>query len=343
MDLKQSLQAILFASAKRLTTHKLAILTRKPEDKVDEALVELEKEINSGSQPMKLVHEGDTWRLSVKEQFLPVVRKIVKKTELPKSILETLAVVAYKAPVLQSEVIKIRTNKAYDHLNYLEENGYVGREKKGRTKLIKLTQKFFDYFDIDEQKLKNKFSIVKEMEKKINEQERNPESTKPQIYESTRIETYDNPITSGVTIEKETLNGLPVYESEHIEKTFNMGEPPTKEELEEYLNKKVEAGKADEKPITAKEIIKLEHEIEKNEKEKPSKFSLGEIDKAAEEHAKQLSPKKFETKGLFSEKKPEKFEEKVDKRVAEIIGEKPDNNEENNKRNGLEKTDGKKE
>ena len=86
--------------------------------------------------------------------------------------METLAVIAWKYPVLQSEVTKIRTNKAYEHLRELEEMGYITREKKGRTRQIKLTQKFFDYFDIvEKEKLKEKFKGIadKQEEKLANE------------------------------------------------------------------------------------------------------------------------------------------------------------------------------
>ena len=79
------------------------------------------------------------------------------ETELPKAVLETVAVIAWKAPVLQSEIIKIRNNKAYDHIKELVESGFIAKEKSSRSYKIKLTQKFFDYFDIDSvKKLKQK-------------------------------------------------------------------------------------------------------------------------------------------------------------------------------------------
>lgn len=250
MDLKRSLEAILFASAQRLTTHKLAILTRKPEEEVEKALEELQKEIEEGDRPAKLIRENDTWRLSVKEQFLPVVRKIVTKTEMPKSVLETLAVVAYKAPVLQSKVIKIRTNKAYDHLNRLEEAGFITREKHGRTKMIRLGQKFYEYFDIDPERLKGKFKNAEDIEKAIERKEEEVmRSGKGPIEEYESIETYEqgDEWTSGVKVYKETMGELDVYES--------IPEIPKEEMLEEI-----------------KEAVREAREIEKEaEEKKPEK------------------------------------------------------------------------
>ena len=63
--------------------------------------------------------------------------------------METLSVIAWKNPALQSDIIKIRTNKAYKHIGELEEAGFIESIKHGRTKLLKLTKKFYDYFDLE--------------------------------------------------------------------------------------------------------------------------------------------------------------------------------------------------
>ncbi|RLE44488.1 SMC-Scp complex subunit ScpB, partial [Candidatus Woesearchaeota archaeon] len=157
-DLKKTIRAVLFASAQKLELEKIAKICKTSEEEALKELEDWKKELDKTNDPMKLIQEGNTWRLTIREKFIPAVRKIVKKTEIPKSILETLSVVAYKAPVLQSEVIKIRTNKAYDHLTYLEKTGFLTREKHGRTKMLKLTPKFYEYFDISPEKLKAKMN-----------------------------------------------------------------------------------------------------------------------------------------------------------------------------------------
>ena len=63
-------------------------------------------------------------------------------------LMETLAVIAWKYPVLQADVVKIRHNKAYDHLKQLDELGFITRMRFGRTNKITLTSKFFEYFDL---------------------------------------------------------------------------------------------------------------------------------------------------------------------------------------------------
>ena len=85
-----------------------------------------------------------------------LTERLLSDAELDKPTQETLAIIAYRQPSIQSDVIKYRGNKAYDHIKKLKEEGFLFSERFGRTKLLKLSQKFFDYFDVVEDKLKEK-------------------------------------------------------------------------------------------------------------------------------------------------------------------------------------------
>ena len=93
--------------------------------------------------------------------------QLLKDTELDKQTQETLALIAFKQPVLQSLIIKMRGNKAYEHIAKLLQLEFISSEKSGRTRLIKITQKFYEYFDIIDKELKEKFSQFKEKEDEI--------------------------------------------------------------------------------------------------------------------------------------------------------------------------------
>ncbi|MBD3309948.1 hypothetical protein GF351_01880, partial [Candidatus Woesearchaeota archaeon] len=137
--LKNEVEALLFSSGRKMTVEELAKLCRTRNlERVKEALEELKKEYSAEDKSIMMVQEDDAYKLTVKERYMPVVHKVITQTELRKSIIETLATVAFKAPVKQSEIVKIRSNKAYDHLKELEEGGFITREKCGRTKMIRL-------------------------------------------------------------------------------------------------------------------------------------------------------------------------------------------------------------
>ncbi|MBI2130733.1 SMC-Scp complex subunit ScpB, partial [Candidatus Woesearchaeota archaeon] len=170
-DIKKKVEAVLFSAGKRLSVDELARLCRAKPLEVLENLEQLRKEYDEKQSSLVIVNDDSHWKFSVREQFVSVVRKVVAETELTKSVLETLAVIAYRYPILQSDLIKIRTNKAYDHLIELEKSGYISRKKKGRTNLLMLTDKFFGYFDLAPDKLKEKFRDFDSIARAIEERE----------------------------------------------------------------------------------------------------------------------------------------------------------------------------
>src|SRR3989338_973094 len=159
-ELKNKVEAVLFSSGKKMSVEEIARLCRTTAVTIIQQLQELKNDYDSKNSSLLLIDEGDGWKLTVREQYSSVVRKIVAETELTKTMMETLAVIAWKAPVLQSGIIKVRTNKAYDHLRELESSGFISREKHGRTKLLRLTERFFNYFDLrNAEEVKEKFRV----------------------------------------------------------------------------------------------------------------------------------------------------------------------------------------
>ena len=160
-DVMNKVEALLFSSGKKMSVGEIAKLCRSDVATVALQLQQLKSDYESKRSSLLLIEEGDGWKLTVREQYAPVARRVVAETELTKTLMETLAVIAWKAPVLQSELIRIRTNKAYDHIAELESSGFISREKHGRTKLIRLTERFFRYFDVrTEQEVKEKFKVA---------------------------------------------------------------------------------------------------------------------------------------------------------------------------------------
>lgn len=242
MELKKNVEALLFSAGKKLHIDEIAKLCNSKVEQVKQALTEIKKEYEQRNGSLMVIDEGDFWKLTVREPYLPIVRRIVTDTELSKSVLETLAVIAFKYPIKQSELISLRTNKAYDHLKDLEDTGYISRQKHGRTKLIKLTEKFFEYFDLPPEKLKEHFKDFESIAKTIEEKEKEIEKTKAEKkieslqqkseddtlkeaaknVDQFKLETYDsddkNMENQGIILEEEKLGDLQVIETEENKK-----------------------------------------------------------------------------------------------------------------------------
>ncbi|MFA6888976.1 MAG: SMC-Scp complex subunit ScpB [Candidatus Woesearchaeota archaeon] len=268
-ELKNQIEALLFASGRKMTIDELKIhLTISSAAAVKEAVAELQKEYEERQSPVIVVQEGDSWKLTTREKYLHQVRKINPNTELTKTMMETLAVIAWKQPITQSEVISIRTNKAYDHIAELERMGFLIKEKYGRTFMLKLTQKFFDYFDLhDAQAARERFSHIKESEetqKKL-EQARAAADASVQLPELTeQVKSKEE------TVSEETEPSQQIVEEQHQEEVA-LG---TAEEELENLGDREEMLEEDEiQPQEASFVQGYEKDAEKtqNKDKKKSK------------------------------------------------------------------------
>ena len=87
--------------------------------------------------------------MDVKQDFHGIINRIVSgKAEFNKGEQETLAIIAYKQPIKQSIVVKIRGNKAYDHIKKFIDIGLVVGKRVGHTKELRFSDEFFEYFHL---------------------------------------------------------------------------------------------------------------------------------------------------------------------------------------------------
>jgi len=77
---------------------------------------------------------------------------------------------------LKSKLIEQRGTHCYEHVKELVEKKFVEAIPEGRSKLLKTTPLFADYFGLDSDKIKMKAQLKFKMKKKIAEQ-REAEST----------------------------------------------------------------------------------------------------------------------------------------------------------------------
>ncbi len=173
MTVRNEVQALLFASGRYMTVESLAELTDRSEHQVESALKELDEKLQESDDALTLVEADGQWKLTVEDDYQDLVRKIVADTELAMPVLETLAVIAWKRPILQSEVVDIRGDSAYNHIKTLRDLGFVSREPEGRTYKLKLAEKFFEYFDVEgEQEIRELFDGVERPEPELDEEEK---------------------------------------------------------------------------------------------------------------------------------------------------------------------------
>ena len=147
-QLKSRIEAVLFVTAKVLQINDIAEILEEEAEKVEEALLELIMDYSARDGALEIDDENG-YILQVKQEHLDIVEKLCP-VELKPPVLKTLAVIALKEPIRQTELKELRGSNAYEHIQELIEKGLVSRhkDKNGRSFNIKTTPKFAEYFKL---------------------------------------------------------------------------------------------------------------------------------------------------------------------------------------------------
>ncbi len=148
-QLKARIEAVLFTTAKALSIKEIAeILGEEDVEKTEEAMLELIMDYSSRPGALEIDDENG-YILQVKEEHMDIVEKLCP-VELKPAVLKTLAVIALKQPIRQTELKELRGSTAYEHITELLEKGLISRnkDKNGRSFNLKTTAKFEEYFKI---------------------------------------------------------------------------------------------------------------------------------------------------------------------------------------------------
>lgn len=149
-DELSKLEAALYVAGRPLNIKTLGSIIgtrskRKVKDLVDILLTSYQKR-DSALELREL--NGERFVLQLKPQYVPYVKRLAIRPLLSKGPLKTLAYIAYRQPVMQTKVISVRGSHAYNHIKELKTLNLITTETFGRTKLIKTTDAFADYFNL---------------------------------------------------------------------------------------------------------------------------------------------------------------------------------------------------
>jgi segregation and condensation protein B len=121
----------------------------------DDSAIEIVSTLQSvprdDSEGMSTRGKNEMWKMDVKQEHVDVINRLATgSSEFSNAEKETLAIIAYKQPIKQSVIIKIRGNKAYDHIKKFVELGLLRKKKMGHTNILTLADEFYDYFNLNE-------------------------------------------------------------------------------------------------------------------------------------------------------------------------------------------------
>jgi len=156
-DMQNRVEAVLFITGSFMTIEDIGKSAGiGSEGIIKEAIQKLKASYDERQGSLEIIENEGKYKIALRRDYVQFSTKLLSNTELDRPTQETLAIIAYKQPILQADLIKIRGNGAYDHIHNLKEADFITSEKFGRTRKLKLAPKFYDYFDIAGEQLKLK-------------------------------------------------------------------------------------------------------------------------------------------------------------------------------------------
>jgi len=147
-DLVQEVEAVLFAAGKPLSVRGLASSLGIDDPRpVQRAVRALEETYGRRASALEVRRVGDRYALQLQERFVPLVHAVTPVEMAPRT-LKALTLIAYHQPVLQSILVRMIGDVAYEEVQHLRGLGLVRTEPKGSTLELSTTRRFAEYFGI---------------------------------------------------------------------------------------------------------------------------------------------------------------------------------------------------
>ena len=149
------IECLLFVACEPVSAKEIADALELDEYRVEEAIQELRQSL-AGESGLQIVRVAGGYELCTRPEYADYISKFLQPApyKLSRAALETLAIIAYRQPVIQPEVEAIRGVNADGVMKNLLEKGLikeVGRKPTvGRPILYATTDEFLRHFGIND-------------------------------------------------------------------------------------------------------------------------------------------------------------------------------------------------
>lgn len=145
------IEAILYLKGRPLPIHRLAEYAGCDREMAEEGLMELMNDYAHRESALEIVETQDGYCLQLKSGFRHLVDTLIP-LDLGVGALRTLAAIALRGPIVQTDLVDLRGSGAYQHVHDLVKLGFVRRRRQadGRSFIVQVTDKFHQNFEIDQ-------------------------------------------------------------------------------------------------------------------------------------------------------------------------------------------------
>lgn len=161
MKLANKIEAIIYIKGRPLTVEEIhgylqekdsnsVKMSQSDRELIEDGIIELMNDYAHRDSALEIVETEAGYSLQLKTDYEYLLKELVP-AELGKGALRTLAAVALRNPILQTELIDLRGSSAYQQVAELVNLGFVRKREQadGRSYWLEVTNKFHQYFEIN--------------------------------------------------------------------------------------------------------------------------------------------------------------------------------------------------
>jgi segregation and condensation protein B len=155
LSLPARLEAILYLKGRSMTLGELAEISSVSREQVELGLITLMADYAHRDTALEIRQEGQRYSLQLRDGLGELVQNLLP-VDLSTAALRTLATIALKKRILQSDLVELRGSGAYDHIKELLAQNFIERKRQseGRSYWLTLSEKFHRTFSIKTEELK---------------------------------------------------------------------------------------------------------------------------------------------------------------------------------------------
>jgi segregation and condensation protein B len=183
--LKKTIESALFISGRWMNVAELARIVGSANlNEVKARADAIKEDLAKHDGGFILEEDNGRYRMSVAPDMREHVYYLAPEPELSPALVKTLALIAYKQPIGQSEVVRVIGNRSYDYIKELRKKEFIVVKKKGRSKMLSTTGHFRKYFDLKEGEIPWAADEFRNLEKQMKLNAPSPENAGADIDEN---------------------------------------------------------------------------------------------------------------------------------------------------------------
>lgn len=148
------MEAVLYLKGRPLSLAELAEIAGISRDEAELALITLMADYAHRDTALEIHQDGQRYSLQLRASLGDLVQTLLP-VDLSVAALRTLATIALKKRILQSDLVDLRGSGAYDHIRDLLAQDFIERKRQsdGRSYWLSLSEKFHRTFALNSEEL----------------------------------------------------------------------------------------------------------------------------------------------------------------------------------------------